>query len=853
MFRFKRFVFLLFLFGSIAAALGSAEAEIKSPKEHLGFEIGEDRKLADWGQITDYFRKLDRASDRITVTELGKSTEGRPFIMAIISAPENLARLERYRTIQKRLADPRGLSEAEARKLIEEGRTVVLLTCNIHSTEVASAQTAVEFAWRMATETSPRVQEILQNVILLLIPSLNPDGQQMVVDWYRKYVGTPYEGSQLPWLYHKYVGHDNNRDWYMFTQVETQLTVSRAHNAWHPQIVYDVHQMGMYGARMFVPPWIDPIDPNIDPILVQGMNFLGMSIAAALTAEGKKGVVTNAIYDLWTPARHYQCYHGGLRILTESASVKLATPVDIPFEKLEAGRGYDPKQRSWNHPDPWRGGRWRLRDIVEYQLSAFFSLLETAARYRDRFLYNFYLVGKRAVERKEPPYAFIIPPEQRDRAAAAKLINVLRFGLVEIGRALEPFRAADQDFPAGSYVIQLAQPYGPFAKTLLERQKYPDLREYPGGPPKRPYDVTAHTLPLLMGVKTIQVDEPFSVALEPVDKAEPPRGEVVGSSGHGYLIGPNGNNETAALFHLLKRRIKLYRLLGSGHAPGTAFIPAAPRLEQELAEAARRFSVKIEAATEPPRGAALELRLPRVALYRSYVASMDEGWTRWLFEQFEIPFVNVYDKDIRAGKLERRFDVVIIPDNSVQAIVQGHRRGEPNSRAETVMPDEYTGGIGQEGVENLRAFAEAGGTVIALNGASQLVVEKFNLGIKNALAGVSSREFYCPGSILSIELDTAHPIAFGMEREAPIWFEHSPAFEAGAGAAVATYREEPLLSGWLLGGRKLAGKAALLDLAAGKGRVILFGFRPQYRGQSYATFKMLFNALLYAASVPAAL
>jgi len=819
-----------------------AQRTIPSPREHLGFDIGEDRRLASWPQIVEYLRRLDEASDRLRVVELGLTTEGRPFIMAIIAAPQTLARLEEYRQLQKRLADPRGLSEAAARALIERGKVVVLITCNIHSTEVASAQTALEFAWRMVTEDSPRVREILENVILLLIPSLNPDGNQMVYEWYQRTLGTPYEGTSPPWLYHKYVGHDNNRDWYMFTQVETRLTVEKVHNAWHPQIVYDVHQMGAYGARIFTPPWIDPIEPNIDPILVQGMNWLGMKMAADLTAEGKTGVVVNAIYDLWTPARCYQCYHGGLRILTESASVRIASPIEIPVERLQGGRGYDARQPSWNFPQPWPGGVWRLRDIVDYQLSAFFSLLQTAARHRDHFLWNFYRVGKRAVERQGPPYAFVIPAEQRDPAAARVLLETLRFGLVEVWRARAAFQADGRTFSAGSYVIPLAQPYGAFAKALLERQRYPDLREYPGGPPKRPYDVTAHTLPLLMGVDVVEIARPFSAELERVERVDEPRGGIVGGrSPHGYLIRPEGHHEIAALFELLKRGARVYRLLeASAFPPGTAFVPSGQ--EALLEEVARRFSIRVHAAREHPRGAALELRLPRVGIYRSYVPSMDEGWTRWVFDRFGIPYANVYDRDVRAGNLRARFDVILLPDHAPRAIVEGHRPG--------TMPEEYTGGLGDIGLAQLRAFAEAGGTLVAFNQASTVLLRGIRPAVRDVLAGVSEREFYGPGSILKAEFDPAHPVAFGMDREAAIWFEEGPAFEVGESAvAIARYPSgDPLLSGWLLGGERLSGKAALVEVPIGRGRAILFGFRPQYRGQSYATFKTVFNALLYAAS-----
>jgi hypothetical protein len=841
-FQFARHLWSGLIVILMVGTMGIAQRTVPTPREHLGFEIGEDRQLASWPQIVEYFRRLDEASDRVSVVELGRSTEGRPFIMAIISAPPTLARLEEYRRIQKRLADPRGLSDGEARALIERGKVVVLITCNIHSTEVASAQTAVEFAWRMATDESPRVREILENVILLLIPSLNPDGNQMVYEWYRRTLGTPYEGTSPPWLYHTYVGHDNNRDWYMFTQVETRLTVEKVHNAWHPQIVYDVHQMGAWGARIFTPPWIDPIEPNIDPILVQEMNWLGMKMAADLTAEGKKGVVVNAIYDLWTPARCYQCYHGGLRILTESASVRIASPIEVPVERLQGGRGYDARQPSWNFPEPWPGGVWRLRDIVDYQLSAFFSLLQTAARHRDHFLWNFYRIGKRAVQRKGPPFAFVIPPEQRDPAAARKLVEVLRFGLVEVWRAQAAFQADGRTFPAGSLIVPLAQPYGAFAKTLLERQRYPDMREYPGGPPKRPYDVTAHTLPLLMGVTVVEIAQPFSVPWERVERVEEPVGGITGErSPYGYVIRPEGHREIAALFDLLRRGVRVYRLLeSSSFPPGTAFVPAGQ--EALLEETARRFAISVQAARERPRGTLLELRLPRVGVYRSYVPSMDEGWTRWVFDQFGVPYENIFDRDVRAGDLRRRFDAIIVPDHAPRAILEGHRPG--------TMPEEYTGGIGQEGLAHLRRFVEEGGSLIALNRASGVIVGNMSADVRDALAGVSEREFYGPGSILKAEFDPAHPVAFGMEREAAIWFEEGPAFEVGPSAVViARYPAgDPLLSGWLLGGERLSGKAALVEVPIGRGRAILFGFRPQYRGQSYATFGTLFNAVLYAAS-----
>ncbi|MGH9661136.1 MAG: M14 family metallopeptidase, partial [Bryobacteraceae bacterium] len=347
--------------------------------------------------------------------------------------------------------------------LIAEGKAVVLITCSIHSTEVASTHAAVEFARRLLGEDRPRFKAILDNTIFLLVPSQNPDGVDIVTQWYRKTLGTPFEGTSPPELYHKYVGHDNNRDWYIFSQPETRHMISRLHNVWHPHIVYDVHQQGQYNSRMFVPPWLDPIEPNVDPLLVQQMNHFGTGIAVDLTAAGKTGVVVNSSYDFWTPARHYQSYHGGLRILTETASARLATPVTIQKESLERNApGYDGQERSWNHVEPWTGGEWRLRDIIEYQLIAMESVLYQAAMRREDLVRNFYKVGRRQVERKTP-YAFVIPAGQRDPGATRRLLQTLAFGQVDVEIETD-----------GSYRVRMEQPYSGWAKALLERQRYPD-------------------------------------------------------------------------------------------------------------------------------------------------------------------------------------------------------------------------------------------------------------------------------------------------------------------------------------------------------------------------------------------
>ncbi|MGC8794158.1 MAG: M14 family zinc carboxypeptidase [Bryobacteraceae bacterium] len=798
--------------GLLLAAALALPAAVPTPESHFGHPMGADRKVLDWDRVVSYFQALERNSDRLRLQWLGNSTEGRPLIAALIASPATLAGLERYRWIQQKLADPRRTSRQEAERLIAQGKAVVMITCSIHATEIASTHSAVEFAYKLLTEDRPRLRAILDNVIFLLVPSLNPDGLDLVTRWYRKTLGTPYEGTSPPELYHKYVGHDNNRDWYFFTQTETRLTVDKLHNLWHPHIVYDVHQMGPAGPRMFVPPWMDPIDPNIDPLIVQQCNAFGMGMALDLTAAGKTGVIVNALYDFWSPSRHYQAYHGGLRILSESASVRIASPLEAaPAERVSPGEEGGPASASlmsWNYVEPWMGGAWRLRDIVDYQLVAFESLLYQAALRREDLLRNFYRIGERACARRSP-WGFLIPAVQRDPGAAGKLLETLDFGLVEIERAEREIVAAGRRYPAGSYLVRMAQPYSGFAKTLLERQHYPDLRQYPGGPPKRPYDVTAHTLPLLLGVEAIELSEAVNV---PLARAHEFRFSLPAALPAGEL--PASDSET-------------WRTVNRIWAAGRSVW---------------RHPTSGNFRTAPVAGW-VEIAPPRIGLYKSWVPAMDEGWTRWVLEQFEFRYASLRNADLAASALRRSFDVIVFPDQAPGTIHNGHKPG--------TMPEEFTGGVGDKGMEALRKFVLQGGTLIFLNRASDYAVERLGLPVKPVLRGVSNREFYCPGSLLNAAVDVTHPLAYGLPAQIAIWMEQSPAWELTPGSparVVARYPSSSLLaSGWLLGEKFLAGKAAVVDCPVGEGRVILFGMRPQYRGQSWQSFKLLFNAFALGA------
>ncbi|MSV32062.1 MAG: peptidase M14, partial [Bryobacterales bacterium] len=624
-----------------------------TPEAHFGHRMGADYKVLDWDKVVSYFAALEKSSDRLRVREYGKTSEGRPMIYAIIAAPETLKNLPRYQQIQKKLADPRLTPAQEAEALIAEGKTVVLITCTIHATEIASTHTAIEYAHKLAAAADSKSLAILNNTIVILVPSLNPDGLDIVTKWYRSTLNTPYEGTAPPELYQKYTGHDNNRDWYIFSQPETRATVSQLHNVWHPQIVYDVHQQGSTASRMFVPPWLDPIDPNIDPIIAQWCNALGAGMAADMTAAGLKGIAINAAYDYWTPARHYQSYHGAMRILSETASARIASPITIRPDQLRGEAiGYSPSKSSWNHLEVWPGGTWRLRDIVDYQLVAFDSLLFQAATRRADLLRNFYRINDRASKRMEP-YAFIVPANQADPGATAQLLKTLAFGAVEIDVAKNSFSADGKQYSAGDYIIRLQQPFSGFAKTLLETQNYPDIRQYPGGPPRRPYDVTAQTLPLLMGVNVQTVKDSFAARAERIHAFNPVLDQAIGG------LSASDSESYKTIAQAWKQGKKVFRDIATGNFHYT---PAEGRKE---------------------------LRQPRIGLYKSPSPVMDEGWTRWLFDTFGWTYASLKNEEIRAGDLNNKYDVILFPDQTAASIADGYFAGS--------MPDGLTGGLAAQG------------------------------------------------------------------------------------------------------------------------------------------------------------
>jgi hypothetical protein len=796
-----------------------------SPRDVLGFTPGDDRKVADWKQINEYFSRLDRASDRVAVQTVGESTLGRTLVAAFISAPENIRELDKYRDIQRRLADPRLVSsEAERDRLVREGKTVVVVSCSIHSTEIVASQMSMQLAYELASARDSDTREILDNTILILIPSPNPDGVDIVADWYRSSLGKPWEGSEPPELYHAYAGHDDNRDWFMLNLKETRAVTRLLWKEWFPEIVYDVHQQGSTGSRFFVPPFYDPPNPHIAPLLLREVGLIGHKIAADEEAAGFRGVITNALYDTWWHGgfRTAPYYHNSVGILTEAASARLMTPITVTREQLarSSTRGMPtalPDGPTTNFPDPWPGGEWRARDIMGLELTAARSVLSMAAKYRARYLRNFYDLGVRALDwpprDRDDVLAYVIPSGQGKDEAVAKLVTLLveqgvevqRMGgelhLMLMGSRAGVYNDAKQstaEWPSGSYLVFLKQPFRTNVQALFERQIYPDRLS--GGTPERPYDVAGWTLPMQLGVEAYPV--------------------------HGIR-----EPETERRLTLVSDEAQVRKDLGL----------TSRRLDAKWIDQPHAVVRTFE--TSPIIN---PLKRPvRLALYKSWTASMDEGWTRWLFDTFNVPYTSLRDAEVRAGDLRSKYDVVVLPSMRLREIIEG--------RAKDTAPPEVTGGITEAGVANLRRFVEEGGTLVCWDDSTDLAIKHFKLPVRNVLEGLKSSEFYCPGSVLRIEVDKSHPLANGIAPLADAYFIDSAAFEVTDPARariVARYverKEDLLRSGYLLGAEKLAGRAALVEATLGKGRVILFGFRPQHRGQTWGTFPFIFNAIESAA------
>ena len=866
-------------------------SQITLPEDYLGFKPGADFHLANYEQAIGYFEQIASQTDRMQVHDMGPTSYGKRMKYAIISSEANMARLNEYKEINAKLSLVRGVTKDQAEQLAEEGKVVVWIDCGLHASESSPAQHAIQLAYDIVTGDDRRTRLIRDNVIFLLVFA-NPDGLTMIADWYMKNVGTKYETTRPPTLYQKYAGHDNNRDSFIANLQEIQNMNKMTCQEWFPEVLYNLHETAPFPARIWIPPESEPTNPNYHPMVIRWKNLIGSAMGKAFDEEDKSGVISRIHFDSWYPgyATQFVDGHNIPSILTETANAGFGTPKyytinDFPPNHRDLVKGVF-------YPNPWEGGWWRLGDAVAYNLTASKAVLEIAAKFRYEFLYNKWKMGSDNIERfqNEPPYGWIISADQKDQHTTALFLNRCILNGVEIYNSNEAFEHNGIKYPKGSYIIPTSQPFGLFAKLIMEIQEYPDLRKYPhlwqsivgtaklAKDPLRAYDGVGWTLPVQMGLDYHEMSKSFNVPKTLVIEVKAPEASISGGGSH-YAFSSADNGSYIAVNRIQKQggnvsySLAGFTLNGKIFPKGSFVLEAGSIKKNTLRNITNELKIdlqggKLQIKTKP-------LSTARVALFKSLTPNMDAGWLSLVLERYEFNYHELTTAEIKAGHLKDRFDAIIFADQRASSIINGARKG-------TMHPD-YIGGITMNGVDNLKEFVQQGGTLICNKSSSELPITHFKFPIKNILKDVKPDSFSCPGALLKLSHDNNHPLTFGLNKKGYALFSRGWAYEVIKDTAkvdekkkqtkdakgqlpktkkqpikekinyakvkpevVASFPDEGLLiSGWMLGDKILRQKAAIMNVPFEKGNVVLFGFNVHNRAQSYANFKLLFNAIYY--------
>jgi len=892
--------------GAEFGSVGGQAPRVTAPKQQFGFNFGDDYQLTTYQQLADYWRKLDAESDRMALQEIGRTSEDRPHLMAIVTSPENHKNLERYREISRRLALAEGLTDDSARALARDGKTVVWIDGGLHASEVLGAQQLGEMVYQMVSRTDEETMRFLDDTVILFVHA-NPDGHDLVAGWYmRNPVPEKRSGAGLPLLYHHYIGHDNNRDFFTSTQKETENINRVLYHEWSPQILYNHHQSGPAGTVFWSPPFRDPFNYNQDPLLVLGLQQLGIAIHTRMAAENKPGASARAsgAYDGWWNGgiRNTAAFHNILAILTEM--IGSPTPMQIPLVL----------QRQLPTSDltfPILPQTWHFRQSIDYSITANRAVLDLASRYRETVLFNAYQMARNSIARgstdswtpaphryaavaakmgvpmggggrgatpdpardkavmaelRKPefrdPRGFIIPSNQADFPTAVKFVNALREVGIKVQRATRDFAVQGKKYPAGSFIVMGAQSFRPHVIDMFEPQDHPDNIPYAGAAPTPPYDHAGWTLAFQMGVEFDRILDGFTGPFEPVTgwNVRPPAGKVTSVNGAaGYLLSHKTVDSFVALNQLLKANEEVYWL-----SDGDWYVPARPSTRALLEKIAADLGVGATATTEKPAAGARKLRSPRVGLWDQYGGSMDSGWARWILEQYQFPFEKVFPATLDAGNLNAKYDVLVFVEGGIPAVGAGAGGAQP---AAADIPAEYRPMLGRVSADRtipeLKRFVENGGTVITIGASSTNLARHFQLPIADHLVEngkpLPAAKFYAPGSIMTARVDATHPLAHGMNERTDIFFDTSPVFRLEPAAAAQGIKSvawfdtpAPLKSGWAWGQHYMQNGVAVIDAPLGKGRVLLFGPEIIKRAQPHGTFKFLFNGIYYSAATPPA-
>jgi hypothetical protein len=891
-----------------AAARKHAPPRITTPKEALGFNLGDDYQMASYTQLEAYWKQLASQSDRLKLVDIGPTAEHRRQYMMIISAPDNIRHLDRCQQIAQQLAHGENLTDDQAHALAHDGKAIVWIDGGLHATETVGSQQEMEWVYQMASRDDPETMRFLNDTILLCVLA-NPDGQELVSKWYMREKDPEKRSLEnLPLLFQHYIGHDNNRDFYMSNMPETTNMNRQLFSEWFPEIVYNHHQTGPSGTVIFMPPFRDPFNYNLDPLIPLDIEAVGTAMHQRLVEEGKGGSVqrSGSNYSTWWNGglRTVVYFHNMIGLLTEI--IGNPTPIKIPLVP-------DKQLPTSDWPLPVAPQTWHYRQSIDYEITNNRAVTDYASRNRETLLYNSYVMARRSIQYgsqdhwtitpdrieelklelkaalpnsdkakdlyekvlHDPQHrdarGYVIPSDQADFPTATEFVNALLKNGINILQAAEPFSVGIQKFPAGSYVVKTAQAFRPHILDMFEPQHHPNDFQYPGGPPIPPYDSAGWTLALQMGVQFSRILNDFSGSFRKVDGLlKPPPAEIAGlEKPAGYLISHRINNSFILVNRLLKANCDVYWLKhsqlinGRDFGSGAIWVPAAPVSFGIVQDAAKTLGVDALALSAAPAGESFKLQSQRIALYDQYGGLMPSGWDRWLFEQYEFPFQVVYPQTLDAGDLKKQFDVIVFTDGSFGKTEREDEPRHPPTPENT--PEEYRRMLGQitagKTIPALRKFMDAGGEIIAIGSATRMAkllgapVDDYleQIGTDGKPHPLPRDKFYIPGSLLKMDVDIENPLAYGMPDQVDVFFDNSPVFRllptaADKRAAPVGWfsTPTPLISGWAWGQAYLEGGTAVAETKIGAGKLLLFGPEITFRAQPHATFKFLFNALHYA-------
>lgn len=847
-------------------------SQVQSPKDFFGYEPGSDGNLFSYEQLIDYLQQADKASPMVEMREIGTSPMGKPMYICFISSEENIARLDELKEINRKLALDASLTVEEQQRLVGQGKVFFLATLSMHSTEVAPSQSAPTIAYSLLTNDSNETTEALKNVVYMMVPCHNPDGMDMVVEHYNKYKGTKYDGSQMPGVYHKYVGHDNNRDFVILSQDDTKA-IARIYNLdWFPQVMVEKHQMGSTGVRYFVPPPHDPIAENVDAALWNWIGVFGSGMIKDMTKDGLTGIAQRYIFDDYWPGSTETCiWKNVIGMLTEAASTYGATPIYIePSEIKVGGKGLAEYKKSINMPELWPGGWWRLSDLISYEQSSTFSIIRTASQNKDAILHFRNDLCKEEVNKgeTEPPYYYILPLDQPDKGELVRLVNLLIEHGIRVYQLTSPAEIKGLRYDTGDIVVPLAQPFRAFIKEVMEHQHFPVRHYTPGGEMIRPYDITSWSLPLHNGVECLEIKD-REVKLTGQAK------EITGTFSlrtglstefWGIALSSEMNESYKAAFYAKELGFNVKRMLVDSHTnnanlPAGSFLITGRLPEDQLVRWYELLTVDPVFLSDDPGVETEEFAIPRIALVETNMHDIDAGWTRFLFDTYHISYEIIKPENFEKVDLSSSYDLIIFPSNNKDILMEGKYKGREGEYYMSSYPPEFVKGMGKKGFENLLKFVDGGGDVISWGSSTELFTgvlsitksetesDDFKLPINN----ISNRikDFSCPGTWLKVNLRPDNPLTWGMPTSTGVFMRSTPVFDTELPRfdmdrrIIATFPEKDMLiSGYVENEELIGNKAAMVWLKKGKGQLILFAFNPQFRNSTAADYKLLFNSIL---------